>query len=191
MTQRMKILNALTQYDTIFTSEKPFIQEIIDFITDTPDCFERSHLAGHITGSAWLLNADGSKVLLTHHKKLNRWLQLGGHSDGESSTWAVALREATEESGIDNLQFVMPDIFDVDVHTIPENAQKNEPAHKHYDIRFLLKAPTESFVISDESNALKWFTFDELSAIARRKEIAPSMERMMIKWKSLIGQGAL
>lgn len=97
-----------------------------------------------MTGSAWLLNPDGTKVLLTHHKKLNRWLQFGGHSDGESNTWNVALREVTEESGIQNIQFVSSDIFDVDIHTIPENSKKNEPEHKHYDIRFFIKSPNRS-----------------------------------------------
>lgn len=184
MTDKTSILTALKKYNTSFENEAPFIPEIINFIESTPNCFDRSHLKGHVTGSAWLLNPDGTKVLLTHHKKLNRWLQFGGHSDGESNTWNVALREATEESGIQKIQFVSSDIFDVDIHTIPENPKKNEPEHKHYDIRFLLRAPTEEFTMSDESNSLKWVTFQELSAMAERKEISPSMERMMKKWKN-------
>ena len=115
---------------------------------------------------------------MTHHKKLNKWLQLGGHSDGDPDTWKVALREATEESGIDNIAFVTRQIFDIDIHTIPENLKKNEPEHKHYDVRFLLKAPTEDFVVSEESNFLKWV--DE----AGQNEISPAMQRMMQKWKS-------
>ena len=185
MTDKTLILTALKKYNTTFKNEIPFIQETINFIENTPNCFDRSHLEGHITGSAWLLNSYGTKVLLTHHKKLNRWLQLGGHSDGESNTWNVALKEATEESGIQNIQFISSDIFDVDVHTIPENTKKNEPQHKHYDIRFLLKAPTETFVISHESNLLKWVTSKELLEMSAKKKISPSMERMMKKWEKL------
>lgn len=186
MTDKTLILTALKKYNTSFENEVSFIQKIIYFIKSTPNCFDRTHLEGHVTGSAWLLNPDGTKVLLTHHKKLNRWLQFGGHSDGESNTWNVALREVTEESGIQNIQFVSSDIFDVDIHTIPENSKKNEPEHKHYDIRFLLRAPTEVFTISDESNLLKWVTLQELSGMAERKEISPSMERMMKKWVKLM-----
>lgn len=186
MTDKTLILTALKKYNTSFENEVSFIQKIIHFIKSTPNCFDRTHLEGHVTGSAWLLNPDGTKVLLTHHKKLNRWLQFGGHSDGESNTWNVALREVTEESGIQNIQFVSSDIFDVDIHTIPENSKKNEPEHKHYDIRFLLRAPTEVFTISDESNLLKWVTLQELSGMAERKEISPSMERMMKKWVKLM-----
>lgn len=182
MDQRDLLLTALKTYTTSFETERPFIQETIDFIQKNPNCFERGNLTGHVNGSAWVLSPDEKKVLLTHHKKLNRWLQLGGHSDGDPDTWNVALREATEESGIQGIQFVIKDIFDIDIHTIPENIKKKEPAHKHYDVRFLLKAPTENFVISDESNALKWVSAKELKSMSQNHEISEAMERMMQKW---------
>jgi ADP-ribose pyrophosphatase YjhB (NUDIX family) len=98
------------------------------------DCCERTLAEGHFTGSAWLVSADGERVLLTHHRKLGRWLQLGGHADGEGDLAAVALREAEEESGLSRL-LVEPEIFDLDRHLIP--ARGSEPAHWHYDVRFL------------------------------------------------------
>ena len=157
---------------------------MIDFIEHNPDCFERTNLEGHVNGSAWVLSPDEQKVLLTHHKKLNRWLQLGGHSDGDPNTWNVALREATEESGIQGIEFVIKEIFDIDIHTIPENPKKNEPEHKHYDVRFLLKAPTEDFIVSEESNSLKWVDKKELATMANKGEISAAMIRMMQKWQS-------
>ena len=75
-------------------------------------------------------------------------------------------------------------IFDIDIHTIPENLKKNEPEHKHYDVRFLLKAPTEDFVVSEESNSLKWVDEAGLAKMAAQDEISPAMQRMMQKWKS-------
>ena len=132
MDKRDLLLTALRSYKTDFESEKAFIQEMIDFIEQNPNCFERTNLRGHINGSAWVLSPDEQKVLLTHHKKLNRWLQLGGHSDGDPNTWNVALREATEESGIQGIEFVMKEIFDIDIHTIPENPKKNEPQFFHH-----------------------------------------------------------
>ncbi len=147
---------------------------ILNFVTNTPDCFKRSHAPGHITGSAWLLNPKGDKVLMTLHKKLKRWLQPGGHADGESDTLAVAVREAEEESGIRGIEPVSSDIFDVDVHLIP--ARPGETEHYHYDIRYLLRAPHEKIVLSDESDALEWW--DSADFAARRAETDEAVLRM-------------
>ena len=112
------------------------------FVRAHPDCFLRSCREGHITGSAWILSADHRQALLTHHRKLDRWLQLGGHSDGESDPRQVALREAQEESGLARFRFLPeasdPLPLDLDVHPIP--AFGGEPAHLHLDVRFLLVA---------------------------------------------------
>ena len=182
MSHRNLLLSLLKAYHTDFEDEQKSLQEIIAFVEQYPNCFERSNLKGHITGSAWLLSPDGQKVLLTHHKKLNRWLQPGGHSDGDPDTRHVALREATEESGIFKIDFVMRDIFDVDVHTIPENPKKNEPEHKHYDVRFLLRAGTEDFVVSEESHALKWADKNDLYEMEKAGEINGSITRMAQKY---------
>lgn len=130
----------------------------MEFVQTTPDCFKRTHKAGHITGSAWLLNPDGTAALLTLHRKLGRWLQPGGHADGDANPLRVALREAEEESGIIGIQPLSTAIFDVDIHRIPARPQAGEPEHLHYDIRFLLRAPHETFTCSAESEALAWWT---------------------------------
>ena len=181
MSRRNLLLSLLRAYQTDFKDEQKSLQEIISFVEQNPDCFERTNLKGHITGSAWLLSPDGQKVLLTHHKKLNRWLQPGGHSDGDSDTRQVALKEAVEESGIRQIDFVMKDVFDVDVHVIPEN--KDVPEHKHYDVRFLLKAGTEDFVVSAESQALKWVNKNDLHEMEKAGEINNSITRMVQKWQ--------
>lgn len=180
MPHRQLLLSALKAYKTNDVKEQGMLKQMINFIEQNTDCFERSNQAGHITGSAWLLSPDEKKVLLTHHKKLNRWLQVGGHSDGQNNTWDVALREATEESGIQNISFLIQDIFDIDVHAIPENKKKNEPEHLHYDVRFLLKAPSEDFIISEESNDLKWVSAQQLLSM---DGISPSLLRMLQKWQ--------
>ena len=182
MPKRDLLLRALKKYKTSSEWEQKMLFEMIDFIQKNPNCFERSNLSGHITGSAWLLNPDERKVLLTHHKKLNRWLQLGGHSDGQNKTWDVALREASEESGIKNISFIIQEIFDIDIHIIPENTTKNEPEHKHYDVRFLMKSPTEDFIVSKESNSLKWVCAQKLFEMYQKKEISEAMLRMTKKW---------
>lgn len=143
----------------------------------SPDCCERTFLAGHFTGSAWLVAADGLRVLLTHHRKLDRWLQLGGHADGDSDLARVALREAEEESGLSGL-VVEPQPFDLDRHAIP--ARGHEPEHWHYDVRFVMRATgSEDFVVGEESLDLAW---RDIAAIALDAQADESLRRMARKW---------
>ena len=115
---RNLLLSNLAKYYTrnlITQEERQKYNQLKEFIATNPHCFERKN-KGHITGSVWLVNHDMTQVLLTHHKKLKIWLQLGGHADGDPDIKAVALKEAQEESGIGHLEFVYDDIFDFDIH---------------------------------------------------------------------------
>ncbi len=127
------------------------------------DAHLRTRLEGHLTASALVLNHARTHALLTHHKKLDRWLQLGGHCDGDANLVRVALREAIEESGIEDLT-IDPRIVDLDIHTIP--ARGAEPAHLHLDVRFLVHAPEGASVsASDESHALAWVAGPDLAVL--------------------------
>src|SRR5262245_51328955 len=123
----------LLSYETDWAEEKPFKSRFQELLLH-PRAFHRDHLPGHITGSAWVINPDRTKVLLHHHVKLNRWLQAGGHADGEENVLAVALRELEEETGVKNVKQLGPGIFDLDIHPIPERA--DFPEHLHFDVRF-------------------------------------------------------
>ena len=139
--------------------------------------YGRERLAGHFTGSAWLVDRSGARVLLTHHRKLGRWLQLGGHADGDADLARVALREAEEESGLTGLT-LEPGLFDLDRHWIP--ARPDVPAHWHYDARFVVRAgPDEEFVVSEESLDLAWRDIPELVDDPSADE---SVRRMAWKW---------
>jgi 8-oxo-dGTP pyrophosphatase MutT (NUDIX family) len=137
---------------------------MLAFIDEHPrDAHLRSCQPGHLTASALALDAEGKRALLTHHKKLGRWLQLGGHCDGDPDLVRVALREATEESGIEGLS-IDPEPIDVDIHAIP--ARKGEPEHLHLDTRFLVRAPAGVRErASDESLELRWFDLRDADAI--------------------------
>lgn len=177
MASRTKLLAALQDYDERFPIEALTTRNVIDFVQAQPNCFERSLPVGHITGSAWLIDQAGKRALFTHHRKLDRWLQLGGHADGNSDVAAVAMNEAREESGLRSLTFVDTRIFDLDAHVIP--ARENEPEHIHYDVRYLIRCTTdESLRISDESKALAWFTPQQIQA----KISEESILRMTEKW---------
>ncbi len=180
---RHALEKALSRYTTRHPENAAAAERILGFIRREPNCFCRSVREGHITGSAWLVNPLGCRVLLTLHRKLGRWLQPGGHADGDADTLRVALREAEEESGIAGIIPLSHEIFDVDVHEIPARPAAGEPAHLHYDIRYLLQAPEEAFTLSDESNALAWFTADEL----RAQHPEESIRRMLELWQAAPG----
>lgn len=150
------------------------------FIAAHPDCCERSLLEGHLTGSAWLVSRDGQRVLLTHHRKLGKWLQLGGHADGDHDLARVALREAEEESGLRDLA-VEPAIFDLDCHWIPP--RKADAGHYHWDIRYVVRAKgDETFTVSDESHALAW---REIAELVHEPGLDDSVRRMAATWLEL------
>ena len=158
---RQPLLQLLQQHAPADPNEEAMTQATIAFIEQYPNCFERSLLIGHVTGSAWIVSPDRTQTLLIHHRKLDRWLQPGGHADGDPDVAAVALREAQEETGLTSLKLLSPEIFDVDVHQIP--ARKEVPEHLHYDIRFLLEAdPDEPFGFSDEIENIQWFLMEEV-----------------------------
>jgi len=147
------------------TEEQARVRDrMVAFIDDHPrDAHLRTCVPGHLTASAIVLDARRERVLLTHHAKLGRWLQLGGHCDGDADLANVALREAAEESGIEGLA-IDPVPIDVDIHAIP--ARKGEPGHLHLDTRFLVRAPAGAREIrSAESRELRWFARQEVGDV--------------------------
>jgi 8-oxo-dGTP pyrophosphatase MutT (NUDIX family) len=129
------------------------------------DFASRSHFRpGHITASAFIVDACGSRVLLHHHRRLNRWLQMGGHLEPGETPGEAALREAGEESGLSDLYFLRDAIFDLDVHEIP--AFGAEPGHRHFDLRYLFgtNQPDRIAIDNEESLSLAWFNLDDAVA---------------------------
>ena len=185
---REALLRVLDQYQSRYPAEEDTVARIRDLVAGRPDCFDRTCMPGHITGSAWILSPDRSRYLLTRHRIFDRWLQLGGHADGCSRPHLVALREAEEESGLagfglfrDTETFIP---LDVDIHAIA--ARPDMPAHAHYDLRYLLAAAAEQpLEISDESHDLRWFTREELLEIVHEESVL----RMLRKGDAVLERG--
>jgi 8-oxo-dGTP pyrophosphatase MutT (NUDIX family) len=173
---RRSLISLLEAYSPSHATDAAARDRILRFVRGHDDCFERSLLEGHVTGSAWIVNASRTQCLLTHHRKLDRWLQLGGHADGQTDALEVAMREAREESGLTSLRPVSEAIFDCDVHPIP--GRRDEPEHFHYDVRFLLEADdAEPLVLSEESKELAWVALADVASL----ESDESVMRMVAK----------
>ena len=155
----------------------------IAFVEAEPLCAERTLEVGHLTGSAWIVDAARQRTLLTHHRKLNKWLQLGGHADGDLDIAAVAMREAEEESGLSSLRAVSTQLFDVDRHLIP--ARAHEPEHWHYDLRFMIEAdPNEPFVVSAESKDLAWIEIAKMAEYNAEESMMRMARKTGATWRS-------
>lgn len=176
---RQQLISLLDNYHPTAPEEIADKAKMLAFIRAHPDCFERTLAIGHITASAWLLDKSGTHALLMHHAKLDNWFQLGGHCDGNPDVLAVAIKEAQEESGINGIAAVSPEIFDIDVHLIPANPR--EKAHYHYDVRFLLRVTSDEDVIQNtESKELRWISKNPAELPTKGR----SVTRMFEKWIS-------
>lgn len=178
----MMLLNLLKVYHAESPTEINFKNKFSDLLKH-PRAFHRDHLQGHVTGSAWVLNENHTKVLLVHHAKLNRWLQPGGHADGDENVFNVALRELEEETGIRNVKQLNSGIFDLDIHPIP--ARKDFPLHDHYDVRFAFQAnDNDSLIVSEESHDVKWIPLSDLSRYTDNQSIFRMASKSIALFKS-------
>jgi 8-oxo-dGTP pyrophosphatase MutT (NUDIX family) len=170
---RRPLLEMLDRYARLYPEERAVAARIRQLVAHHENCFDRTCRPGHVTASAWVTTAARDRCLLVHHRKLGRWLQPGGHADGQCDIPAAALREAVEESGLASLRLSEPSVeqmpLDLDVHIIPARfdytGELLEDAHEHHDVRFLVIAEGDlTPQVSDESHDVRWFTTEELHA---------------------------
>lgn len=175
---RESLLQLLSSHQPWNGGEAAHADRAMEFVRRTEDFASRLNPAGHLTGSAWVVNPAKDAVLLIHHVNLDRWLQPGGHvEEGDGTIQATAQREAREECGIEMAELVDPRLYDIDVHPIPE--RKGFPAHLHYDFRFLVRVPDGVALLAqaEEIHAAKWFSPEAILAM----QLGPSVERMTLK----------
>lgn len=182
---RYYLLRTLERYVALYPSEEPAVAQIARLVEGHADCFERTCRPGHITGAAWVVSADHRRVALVHHRKLGRWLQPGGHADGDGDVAGVAWKEATEETGLTRLRLIstggtlVP--LDVDVHEIPPRFDQAgalvEDAHQHHDIRFLFVTSEQSLTTSHESHDVRWFDADGVRTLTSEPSVLRLLEK--------------
>ena len=160
----------------------PERDSILGLLDTGVDALDRTCRPGHLTGSALVVDPSDRRILVLFHTKLQRWLQPGGHADGDADLARVALREAVEETGIPGLRVVEPAV-DLDVHRVEPPA---EDAHDHHDVRFLVLAPPGSVPVGNhESEALRWVSEADLSSLGADAGLCRLARRALSRLDSL------
>lgn len=185
----MTFLDQLRTYAPSDEAEALHRERMIDLFTSAAEPFSRAHFApGHFTASCYIVDGGG-RLLLHHHRRLGRWLQMGGHVEPGETTALAALREGSEESGLRDLSLIAPRhpagmIFDLDIHGIP--AAKGEPDHDHFDVRYLARTMSPQAITIDraESNELAWVTLERAAELMP----APESRRVLRKIDRLLSE---
>ena len=179
---RQDLLNLLRHHRTRFMEEAAYIRRAVMFVEEHEEIFYRELWPAHVTGSAWVVSPDRESVLMLHHRKLDQWFQPGGHADGDNDVLRVALRETSEETGLDpaHIRLIDDEVFDVDIHTILPSHEA--PGHEHIDIRFLVEID-DSLPLpgSDEAHEVLWVDFHDISRFNNNR----STYRMVEKTREL------
>ncbi len=173
MSDRDSFLQILEKYrGGASADQRKFADKMLELARTEARATFRDCFPSHLTASALITDRNRERVLLCHHRKLDKWLQLGGHADGSWDLAATARREAEEESGLLELEGGQAPV-DLDIHLIP--ARKDEPDHWHYDVRYVfVAAHPEKIQVSPESLSLKWVDAAEAYELARE----PALHRM-------------
>ncbi len=178
--QRRPLLDLLDNYTPFNSTAAEALDKILSFVRYNEDCFLRSNLSGHLTASAWIVDPLFTSTLLIHHRQLDKWIQCGGHADGNPDLPSLALQEAREETGLQSIKLFNADIFDLDVHRIPE--YKDIPTHYHYDVRFLFTAdPKEQPELNNREIAgLLWIPLSDVSNYNSRQSIMRMVNKTVL-----------
>lgn len=161
----MNLIQQIESFTPTTEQEAVDKEVMLRYISDHPDCLERTNLTGHFTASAWTVNKERTKMLMIYHKLYDSWSWIGGHADGEEDLCAVAMRELQEETGIANARLVSRDIFSLEVLVVNGHEKKGKyvPGHLHLNVTFLVEAEEEETLIVNEAETrgVSWFSFED------------------------------
>lgn len=181
----MRLIEEISKYTAIGEAEKADKEAFLQFLKYFGDAaYSRENLIAHLTASAWIVNADRSKVLLCYHRLYQSWSWLGGHADGDRDLAAVALREAKEESGLKQLA-IANEILDLSVLSVAAHVKRGKyvPNHLHYNLTYLIAANEKEDLVCapEENSALKWVQAEDVAKMSSESHMIPIYERIIAK----------
>jgi 8-oxo-dGTP pyrophosphatase MutT (NUDIX family) len=171
------LLRAYTPADG---AERAHHARMLALLGDGRDAFARTRFEpGHFTASGFVLSPDARALLLVHHRKLDRWLQPGGHVEPDDPDIAAAARrELREEVGLADAPLAQAGVFDLDVHAIPPLGR--EPAHEHFDVRLLFRAPSLSLRPSAETKAARFVQLEAISELGTDDSVLRAVRKLAV-----------
>ncbi len=181
MGRNLELAAALRVYQPQDADETAYRERMLALCEPPHAGFSRAYFEpGHFTASAFVLSPDSRALLLIFHGKLSRWLQPGGHvDDSDLNILASARREVSEEVGLSDLPLAHEGIFDLDIHLIP--ARKTDPAHEHFDVRFLFRARDLNFQAGSDAKAARWVDLDEVREEISDRSVMRAVEKLKLR----------
>lgn len=173
----MNLREQILKYKPYNEQEENDKEMLLEYIDTFKDVLTRENRMCHFTASNWIINKQRTKILMAYHNIYKSWAWTGGHADGNENLLEVALKEATEETGLKNLKVLSDGIYGIEILTVDSHIKRGKfvPAHLHLDCCFLLEAGEEEElkIKEDENSGVKWFDIDEIMNVTNEEQMKP------------------
>lgn len=178
----MDFKNELEKYVPYNEQEENDKEMMLKYIDTFEDVLTRENRMCHFTASSWIVNKERTKILMIYHKIYDSWAWTGGHCDGDSDMLHVALKEATEETGIENFKVLSDGIYSIEIVSVDGHVKRGKyvPTHLHLNISYLLEADEhdELRIKEDENSGVKWIDISEINNVVSEPKMIPIYEKM-------------
>ena len=165
----MELLEQIKNYQPYNDEEDQDKKVFLKYVEEFADILTRKNVFAHVTSSSWIVNPDGTKILMIYHNIYDSWSWIGGHADGEEDLASVAIRELKEETGVENAELVSEDIFSIEILTVDGHMKKGKyvPSHIHLNVTYLAEADEKQSLIvnAEENKGVKWFKCEKCGGI--------------------------
>ena len=174
-----KMLEAYVPYNEQEENDKEMMLKYIDTFEDV---LTRENRMCHFTASSWIVNKERTKILMIYHKIDDSWAWTGGHCDGDSDMLHVAVKEAIEETGVENFKVLSDGIFGIEIVSVDGHVKRGKyvPTHLHLNISYLLEADEHDAlrIKEDENSGVKWIDINEINNVIDEPKMEPIYDKM-------------
>ena len=185
----MKLKEQIEKYIPYNEQEANDKELILEYINKFQDVLTRKNKMCHFTASNWIVNKDRTKVLMIYHNIYKSWAWTGGHADGDSDLLHVAIKEAEEETGLNNLKLLSDGIYGLQILTVDSHIKRGKfvSSHLHLDCCFLLEANEEEKlrIKEDENSGVKWVEIDKVTKLTNEEKMKPIYTKLNSKLKTI------